>query len=174
MRDRFPHISQILEGIHFGANSCHTCIQTRAIEYRKLFLANYILVSCQGVPTWKFPQLSAESCECERSRMVRQKVPRRPTFRNFPSSCRMLLQQRIQRFSTFRFRRTFRGTFRKVSAGFSAQSFRGTFLGWRVCTTKLPPNIFELDTKNGLKNAKQDPKNDPKRIRKVFSSSQVA
>ena len=30
MRDHFPHISQILEGIHFGANTCRACIRTRA------------------------------------------------------------------------------------------------------------------------------------------------
>ena len=30
VRDHFPHISQILEGIHFGANTCRACIRTRA------------------------------------------------------------------------------------------------------------------------------------------------
>ena len=28
--ESFPHISQILEGIHFGANTCRACIRTRA------------------------------------------------------------------------------------------------------------------------------------------------
>ena len=30
LRDHFPHISQILEGIDFGANTCRACIHTRA------------------------------------------------------------------------------------------------------------------------------------------------
>ena len=86
------------------------------------------------------PQLSAESCECERSRTVRQKVPR-PTFRNFLSSCRMLLQQRIRIFSTFR----------TVSAGLSAWSFRTTFR--RTFRTKLPldfPQGFRTDACRAL------------------------
>ena len=77
---------------------------------------------------------------------VRQKVPR-PTFRNFSSSCRMLLQQRIQRFSTSakfpqdfpqNFPRSFRRTFRKMFP----QTFR------RTIRTKLPldsPQGFRTD-----------------------------
>ena len=30
LRDHFSHISQIVEGIHFGANTCRACIRTRA------------------------------------------------------------------------------------------------------------------------------------------------
>ena len=30
LRDHFPHISHILEGLHFGANTCRACIRTRA------------------------------------------------------------------------------------------------------------------------------------------------
>ena len=48
-------------------------------------------------------------------------------------------------------------------------------LGWHACRTKLPPKNFEIDTKNGLKNAKKDPK---KTIRNAFeicfSPSQAA
>ena len=36
---------------------------------------------------------------------------------------------------------------------------------WHVCRTKLPPKNFEIDTKNGLKNAKKESK---KTIRNVF------
>ena len=82
--------------------------------------------NAQKVLMGNFPQLSTESCECERSRTVRQKVPH-PTCCKFPSSCRMLLQQRIQRFSIFcTVSTTFRKTFRiknfphKFFAGFSA------------------------------------------------------
>ena len=85
------------------------------------------------VLTGNFPQLSAESCECERSHTVRQKAPC-PTFRNFPSSCCMLLQQRIQRSSTLRtvsagLSAKFSAGLHKISAGLSAQSFRWTSAG---------------------------------------------
>ena len=40
-------------------------------------------------------------------------------------------------------------------------------LGRHVCRTKLFPKNFEIDTKNGLKNAKKDPKNNPKRDRNI-------
>ena len=30
IQDMFPHISHILEGIQFGANTCRACIRTRA------------------------------------------------------------------------------------------------------------------------------------------------
>ena len=43
LRDHFPHISQILEGIHFGANTCRACIRTRANTGKKL-LANYLCI----------------------------------------------------------------------------------------------------------------------------------
>ena len=50
LRKHFPHISQILEGIHFGANTCRACIRTRANTGKKKnrFIA-YVLVLCQGV-----------------------------------------------------------------------------------------------------------------------------
>ena len=75
-----------------------------------------------------------------------QEVPR-PTLRNFPSSCRMLLEQRAQRFplSAQSFRRTFGRIFptkfpqdfpHKVSAGLSPQSFRRTF------STKFPQDFL--------------------------------
>ena len=32
LRVHFPHVSQILEGVHFGANTCRACIRTRAIR----------------------------------------------------------------------------------------------------------------------------------------------
>ena len=43
LRDLFPHISQILEGIHSGANTCRTCICTHANTGHK-FLANYLCI----------------------------------------------------------------------------------------------------------------------------------
>ena len=49
--------------------------------------------NAQKVLPGNFPQFSTESCKCERSLTVRQKIPC-PSFRNFPSSCHMLLQQR--------------------------------------------------------------------------------
>ena len=48
-RDHFPHISQILEGIHFGANTCRACIRTRANTGKHSWGTIYVLVSCQGV-----------------------------------------------------------------------------------------------------------------------------
>ena len=51
---------------------------------------------------------------------------------------------------------------------------RPEFLGRRVCRTKLPPKNSWIDMKNGLTNAKKDPKNDPKRVWKMFSPSQAA
>ena len=30
LREHFPHVSQILEGLHLGANTCRACIRTRA------------------------------------------------------------------------------------------------------------------------------------------------
>ena len=41
LRDHFPHISQILEGSHFGANTCRACIRTCA-NTGKIFLGNYL------------------------------------------------------------------------------------------------------------------------------------
>ena len=49
MRDHFPHISQILEGIHFGANTCRACIRTRVNTGKYSWRIIYVLVSCQGV-----------------------------------------------------------------------------------------------------------------------------
>ena len=48
-RNHFPHISQILEGIHFSANTCRACIRTRANTGKKSWRIIYVLVSCQGV-----------------------------------------------------------------------------------------------------------------------------
>ena len=48
-RDHFPHISQILEGIHFGANTCRACIRTRTNTGKYSWRIIYALVSCQGV-----------------------------------------------------------------------------------------------------------------------------
>ena len=48
-------------------------------------------------------------------------------------------------------------------------------LGRQVCRTKLPPETSLIGTKmHGLKNAKQDLKNDPKRVRRNLSPSQAA
>ena len=44
MRDHFPHISQILEGLHFGANTCRAGANTGKISWQII----YVLVSCQG------------------------------------------------------------------------------------------------------------------------------
>ena len=49
LRDHFPHIGQILEGIHFGANTCRVCIRTRANTGKYSWRIIYVLVSCQGV-----------------------------------------------------------------------------------------------------------------------------
>ena len=45
----FPHMSQILEGIHLGANTCRACIRTRANTGKHSWRIIYVLVSCQGV-----------------------------------------------------------------------------------------------------------------------------
>ena len=49
LREHFPHISQILEGIHLGANTCRACIRTRASTGNNSWQIIYVLVSCQGV-----------------------------------------------------------------------------------------------------------------------------
>ena len=49
LRDHFSHISQILEGLHFGANTCRACIRTRANTGKNSWRIIYVLVSCQGV-----------------------------------------------------------------------------------------------------------------------------
>ena len=49
LRDHFLHISQILEGIHFGANTCRACIRTRGNTGKYFWGIIYVLVSCQGV-----------------------------------------------------------------------------------------------------------------------------
>ena len=43
LRNRFPRISQILDGIHFGANACRACIRTRTNTAKKI-LANYLCI----------------------------------------------------------------------------------------------------------------------------------
>ena len=45
----FLHISQIVEGFHFGANTCRACIRTRANTGKHSWRIIYVLVSCQGV-----------------------------------------------------------------------------------------------------------------------------
>ena len=47
--DHCPHIGQILEGIHFGANTCRACIRTRANTGKYSWRTIYVLVACQGV-----------------------------------------------------------------------------------------------------------------------------
>ena len=49
LRYHSPHISQILEGLHFGANTCRACIRTRANTGKESWRIIYVLVSCQGV-----------------------------------------------------------------------------------------------------------------------------
>ena len=51
LRDHFPHIIQILEGIHVGANTCRACIRTRANTEKYSWRIIYVLVSCQGMIT---------------------------------------------------------------------------------------------------------------------------
>ena len=48
LRDHFPHISQILDGLHIGANTCHTCIRTRTNTGDNSWRIIYVLVLCQG------------------------------------------------------------------------------------------------------------------------------
>ena len=48
-RHHFPHISEILEGLNVGANTCRACIRTRANTGKKSWRIIYVLVSCQGV-----------------------------------------------------------------------------------------------------------------------------
>ena len=47
MRDHSPHMSQILEGIQLGANTCRACVRTLANTGRNSGRIIYILV-CQG------------------------------------------------------------------------------------------------------------------------------
>ena len=49
LRDHFPHISQILEGLHFCASTCCACIRTHANTGKYSWRIIYVLVSCQGV-----------------------------------------------------------------------------------------------------------------------------
>ena len=44
----FAAYSQILEGIHFGANTCRACIRTRSNTGKYSWRIIYVLVSCQG------------------------------------------------------------------------------------------------------------------------------
>ena len=60
MRNHSPHIGQILEGIHFGANTCRACIRTRANTGNYSWRIIYVLVSCQGVALDKFPKKPAD------------------------------------------------------------------------------------------------------------------
>ena len=47
LEESFPHISQILEGIHFGANACRACIRTRANTGNNSWQVYFVLLSCQ-------------------------------------------------------------------------------------------------------------------------------
>ena len=49
LRNHFPHVSQILERIHFGPNTCRACIDARANTGFFSRQTIYVLVSCQGV-----------------------------------------------------------------------------------------------------------------------------
>ena len=49
LRDHFLHMSQILEGIHFGVNTCRACIHTGANTGKGSWRIFYVLVLCQGV-----------------------------------------------------------------------------------------------------------------------------
>ena len=48
-RHHFLRISQILEGIHFGANTCHACIANTGNNSWRFI---YVLVSRHGVTLW--------------------------------------------------------------------------------------------------------------------------
>ena len=48
-RNHFPHISQIVERIHFGAYTWFSCIRTLANTGKYSWRIIYVLVSCQGV-----------------------------------------------------------------------------------------------------------------------------
>ena len=49
MRDPFPHVSQLLDGLHLGANTCRACIRTPANTGKYSWRIIYVLVSRQGV-----------------------------------------------------------------------------------------------------------------------------
>ena len=49
LRSHVLHISQILEGIYFGAYTCRACIRTRANTGKYSWGIIYVLVSCQRV-----------------------------------------------------------------------------------------------------------------------------
>ena len=66
--------------------------------------------NAQTVPIWNFPPTFRGSMRVRHPHTRSVRKGPRPTFRKFPSSCRVLLQNRSQR--TF--------TFRTVSAGLSA------------------------------------------------------
>ena len=49
LRNHFPHIGQLHDGIHLGANTCRACIRTPANTGKYSWRTIYALVSCQGV-----------------------------------------------------------------------------------------------------------------------------
>ena len=50
----------------------------------------------------------------------------------------------------------------------------GVLLEWHVCRVKLPPEYVCFNTRNGTKNTKNDPENDPKRLQVILSPSLAA
>ena len=54
LENNFPHIRQILERIHFGANTCRACTDTRANTENNSWRIIYVLVSCQGALLKKY------------------------------------------------------------------------------------------------------------------------
>ena len=53
--NNFPHNSQILEGIHLGANTCRACIRTRANTKTKI-LVNYSSIRARGYLSMTSPR----------------------------------------------------------------------------------------------------------------------
>ena len=113
-----------------------------------------------GIMRARTQQLSSESCECERSRMVRRTLTHGPSENpssNFPQVSVKLPHASAAAYSeTFHFplsfHRTFRRTFRKVSAGLSALSFRRTFqvsvdfpqcFRTDACVQRIAPKVLE-------------------------------
>ena len=64
LRDRFPHIVQILKGIHFGANTCRACTRTLGNTGKYSWRIIYVLVSCQGVLYGTLPPPKSHDTFC--------------------------------------------------------------------------------------------------------------
>ena len=60
--DHFLHISRILAGIQFGANTCRACIRSRTNTGKYSWRIIYVLVSCQGVHFAVALQVSVNFC----------------------------------------------------------------------------------------------------------------